>query len=652
MAEQDFQVRMQQLVKELNAATIAYDKGAPYMTDEEWDKKYFELQELEETNNFSYLNSPTHFVFFSDTVSELKKIKHSHSMLSLAKTKRISDVEHFFGANIGKDFEALAMLKLDGLTISLTYQNGKLVLAETRGNGLIGEDVTHNAMVIPSIPKYITTTEPEIIIDGEIICRLDDFESFSSDYANARNFAAGSIRLLDSQECKNRRLTFVAWEVVKGYDNITYLSDKLNLLVKFGFSIVPYVKTSRSFLAVIDDLRKKSVLLKLPIDGIVFKYDDVAYGRSLGQTAHHFKNAIAFKFYDELYETTLQNIEWHLGRKGQLVPVGVFTPVEIDGSVVERASLHNVNILTQTLKGTGFKGEKIQVTKSNMIIPQIMSGQLEWHKPEDEFLLPTHCPFCGKSVVIKKSETGHDNIYCVNNRCDGVLINRLTHFCSKKGLDINGLSEITLTKLIDYGWIKNLSDIFLLKGHKKEWSQKKGFGEKSVEKILDNIEKAKLCTLDRFISALGIPTVGMTVAKELAKNFSTWENFRQSINDDYDFTKIPGFATGKKEAIRNFNYKEADDVYIFLTIGEYNEDLLSEKLRGQKYAITGQLKLFKNRLELTDIIERHGGRVAKSVTKDVTALITDNLDSLSSKAITARKFNIPIISESEFLKKI
>lgn len=648
----DFHVRMQKLIIELNQATTAYDKGKPYMTDEEWDNKYFELQELEEQNHFSYLNSPTHFVFFSDSVSELKKIKHSHDMLSLAKTKRISDIERFFGADIGKDFEALAMLKLDGLTISLTYKNGKLVLAETRGNGSIGEDVTHNAMVIPSIPKYITTTEPEIIIDGEIICRLNDFEAFSSDYANARNFAAGSIRLLDPQECKNRCLTFVAWEVIKGYDNITYLSDKLNLLVKFGFSIVPYVKTSRSFLAVIDDLKKKSVLLKLPIDGVVFKYDDVAYGRSLGQTAHHFKNAIAFKFYDELYETTLQDIEWHLGRQGQLVPVGVFTPVEIDGSIVERASLHNVNILTQTLKGTGFKGEKIQVTKSNMVIPQIMSGQLEWHKQEDEFLLPTHCPFCGKAIAIKKSETGHDNIYCVNNRCDGVLINRLVHFCSKKGLDINGLSEITLTKLIEYGWIRNLSDIFLLKGHKKEWSQKKGFGEKSVEKILDNIEKARLCTLDKFIAALGIPTVGITVAKELAKHFGTWENFRASIDNDYDFTKIPGFAEGKKEAIRNFNYKEADSIYIFLTIGEYSEEFLSEKLRGQKYAITGQLKLFKNRIELADIIERHGGRVAKSVTKDVVALITDNPNSLSSKAVTARKYNIPIISESDFLKKI
>ena len=353
---------MENLITELNKATVAYDKGEPIMSDKEWDDLYFELQSLEKKYGQSLENSPTRKIHF-EKVSELKKVKHSHPMLSLDKTKDIDVIKSFFGNQ-----DRIAMCKMDGLTCSLTYENGKLISAETRGDGIVGEDITHNALVIPSIPNKINYSE-RLVIDGEIICTYNDFENFKDEYKNPRNFASGSIRLLDSKECANRKLTFVAWDVIEGMSG-KLLTENLQELNKLGFNIVP-ITVSDTVEVQIDTIKDFAKAFGYPIDGVVFKFNDIEYGKSLGATDHHFKNAIAYKFYDEEYETRLINIHWTMGRTGQICPIAVFEKLDIDGTEVSRASLSNISIMEQTLGKHPFVGQEIVVTKRNQIIPKI-----------------------------------------------------------------------------------------------------------------------------------------------------------------------------------------------------------------------------------------------------------------------------------------
>lgn len=365
--------RMQELIETLNYHTKLYDEGKPVISDTEWDAMYFELQELEMLFNIHLPNSPTSNVIF-EVKNELKKVHHNHDMLSLGKTKDMAEVHDFLGSK-----EFITMLKMDGLTCSLCYRDGVLVSAETRGDGYIGEDVLHNVLTIDNVPKRINYKD-ELIIDGEIICTYQDFEEFKDEYQNPRNFAAGSIRLLDSKECAKRKLTFVAWDVIKGFDNLKYLNQKFQEIGKLNFTVVPWLMG--------DDLDAKEFLvneakeLGYPIDGLVFKFDDITYGESLGQTEHHKRNAIAFKFEDEVYETKLRTIEWTIGRTGVLTPVAVFDPVEIDFTMVERASLHNVSVLHEILGEHPWVGQKIKISKRNMIIPQI-----EWAEKEGDNLI-------------------------------------------------------------------------------------------------------------------------------------------------------------------------------------------------------------------------------------------------------------------------
>jgi DNA ligase (NAD+) len=363
---------MKSLINFLNERTKEYDEGHPTITDAEWDKVYFELQEMEKKTGIIYPNSPTQTIHY-EVVNGLEKVEHSHKMLSLEKTKSEKEVADFI-----KNKNFLAMFKMDGLTCSLTYRDGNLVAAETRGNGLIGENILHNAKVIPSIPKEIPY-KGELVIDGEIICSYSDFEDFKEEYKNPRNFAAGSIRLLESKECAKRKLTFVAWDVITqiySSDNIEYrVGQKLEFIKDFGFTIVPYVVGHGLFgeeeiKDLIEALKNMIDDYSYPLDGIVFKFADCEYGRSLGETSHHFKNALAFKFFDETYETKLLDVEWTMGRTGVLTPVAIFEPVDIDGSTVERASLHNLSIMKELL-GQPYKNQKIWITKRNMIIPQI-----------------------------------------------------------------------------------------------------------------------------------------------------------------------------------------------------------------------------------------------------------------------------------------
>ena len=631
---------MMDLIQKLNNATEAYDRGEPYMSDREWDDLYFQLEKMEDEAGFTLPNSPTQKVVF-EKVSELKKVEHNHLMLSLAKTKSVEEVESFLG-----DKPFIAMPKMDGLTCSLRYVGGRLVSAETRGNGQVGEDILHNILTLKSVPKTIPEEE-ELIVDGEIICKYNDFEDFKDDYKNPRNFAAGSIRLLDASECAKRKLTFVAWDVIKGIDwRVGFLTNKLDQLDRYGFETVFWVYENPKY--AINDIKDMAEECHYPIDGVVFKFNDIEYGKTLGSTEHHFKNAIAYKFYDETYETTLRDIEWSMGRTGILTPIAIFDPVDIDGSTVERASLHNLAIMEQTLHSSrGWQGQRIEVYKANQIIPQIYDAEADDEKTKYYFSHPVICPVC-KGVVKRVG----DNYVCSNPDCEGKLINRLDHFCGKKGLDIKGLSKATLEKLIEWDWVNNFSDIYHLADHKTEWIGKPGFGPKSVSNVLDAIEASREVELASFISAIGVPQVGLAIAKKLVMAAPSYEDFREKVDSKYDFSVLDGFADSKTQAILSFNYTAADEVYKEMKIiNAPKEEVKDNKLAGITVCITGRLKAFTNRGALVEIITSHEGKVVDRMSQTVEVLINNDIASESAKNKYAKEHGIPILTEEEFKEK-
>lgn len=638
---------MNEIVKELNYFTALYDMGRSPISDQEWDEEYFNLKKMEEETGVVLADSPTNKIYF-ETVSKLEKVTHNHPMLSLDKTKEIKDIQSFVS---GKEW--IAMAKLDGLTCSLRYVEGKLVSAETRGDGQVGENILHNAKVIPSIPKRIDFEE-ELIVDGEIICTYSNFEMFASDYKNPRNFASGSIRLLDSQECRNRHLTFVAWDVIKG-GIYTFLSNNLAELRKLGFFTVPFTigtKENEVEMA-INDIKELAKDYSFPIDGIVFKYDNIDVYDAAGRTDHHFKGGFAYKFYDETVTSHLRDIEWTMGRTGQLTPVAIYDDVELGGSICNRASLHNISIMKQIL-GDAFVGQEIEVYKANDIIPQILPTKEQEVEPDVEYLeVPCMCPYCDAPTEVKK-DIDSEVLYCTNPNCNAKLINRLDHFCGKKGLDIKGLSKMTLEKLINWGWVSSLIDIYHLKEHREEWINKSGFGTASVDNILTAIENSKNCTVNKFICSFGIPLIGRVASSALAKTFCTYQEFRGAIDTNSDkLYQIDGIGYVMINNLLNFDYTEADELLkIFTHTLAAVETTNGNELEGKVFVITGKLTKYKNRAELKSLIESKGGKVTDSVTKNTTYLINNDTSSTSTKNKTAIKLNIPIINEDEFLTLI
>ena len=633
----------------LNDRSIEYEKGHPTVSDKEWDDKYFQLKDALSnhvvTDDAVLHINPVEQVnpaFNLDTISELKRVEHNHEMLSLDKTKSIFSVLDFL-----QNHDYCAMAKMDGLTCSLRYVNGRLVSAETRGNGFVGEDVTHNAQVISTIPKTIDYTD-ELIVDGEIISTYQNFEKFNGLYKNPRNFAAGSIRLLDPRECAARGLTFIAWDVIEGFNDINTFIDKLDALGKLGFKIVPW-SVDNDLQQVVDNVKNEASLNSYPIDGVVFKFNDIEYGKSLGKTSHHFKNAIAYKFYDELMVSYLEDIEWTMGRIGTLTPVAVFQPIEMDGSTIQRASLHNLSVLKDLL-GVPYKGQEVQVFKANMIIPQI-SEAIKINPTEDyeyePIPFPTVCPICGETLEVITNDDVM-NYYCPNPNCAGKAVNQFDHFCGKKGLDIKGLSKATLEKLLDWGWIEKFHDIFLLSQYKKEWGKKPGFGAKSVENILNAINASKTTTLEKFISSLGIPLIGSTVSKDICKHVNSYEDFRNKCLTHFNFTQWEGFADSKTQALWDYDFTEANKVYDLLTIVEDEKSDVKLTLEGKVIVITGRLNQFKNRNELQKAIEERGGKVVGSISKKTSYLINNDIKSDSAKNKSAKELGIPIITEAEF----
>lgn len=651
--------RIKGLVEQLNIyRDDYYNKSRPTVSDAEYDRLFDELYSLEKETGIIMSNSPTQTVGY-EVKSELKKVKHSHPMLSLDKTKSKNDLIKFAG-----DKGCILSLKMDGLTVLLTYENGKLISAESRGDGAIGEDLTHNARVFENIPLTIDYNG-HFEIEGEAIITYDDFEKINESlpedkkYKNPRNLVSGSVRQLDSNVAAKRHIKFVAWKVPMLEENELSNSFlyRLSYASRLGFEIVPFFtysnksKDKENLAVIIESLQNWSREKQYPIDGLVMTYNDIKYGESLGMTGHHPKHSIAYKFYDEEVETTLLDIEWSCGKTGQLTPVAIFDPVEIDGTTVERASVHNISILTELDLQVG---DTITVYKANQVIPQVAEN-LSAKNRETYIQIPGYCPTCNAPTEIKK-DNDTEVLICTNPCCEGKLLGRLVHFVSKKGMDIDGLSEETLKKFIDLGWIKNLFDIYNIMSHMDVLMRMDVFGKKSVTKLYNSIEKSKTTTLKHFICALSIPGIGTSQAKELARQFHTWDEFSTAGFGDYNFSKLEGFGEVLNHNIHNWfktmwNEDRVGQLVRNLAFVEEDNSVSTEILKGKSFVITGSLEHYKNRDELKSVIEQNGGKVSGSVSKNTFALINNNKESSSSKNKKSKELGVRIITEEEFINE-
>ena len=632
--------RIKELIELLNKASDAYyNTGDTIIEDHEFDTLLEELRSLEQETGFVMATSPTHKVGY-EVKSELQKVTHNHPMLSLAKTKDWNEFIIYLGSK-----DVIGMLKMDGLTCSLRYVNGELVSAETRGNGEIGEDILHNIKTVKTVPQKIPYKD-ELIVDGEIICTYEDFEPFSTEYKNPRNFASGSIRLLDSNECAKRPLTFVAWNVIKGFDNENSFLRKLVLIDELGFTVVPWTSSfdwdAKEFLV------NKAKKLGYPIDGLVGRFDDIKYGEGLGATSHHSNAAYAFKFGDETYETVLRDVEWNTTRTGIIAPVAVFDEVDLDGALTTRATLHNLSIIEQLELGIG---DTITVYRSNMVIPKIDDNITR----SNTLKIPTVCPCCGHPTEVKYTDNSKV-LMCTNPDCPAKKLARFTHFVSRKCMNIDGLSERTLELLISNNLIKNFRDIYHLKEHVGKLCTLDGMGKKSVENLLNSIEKSRDVKLENFIAALGIPNIGISAAKAISKKFngSHYDFILALSNDNYDFSQIDDFGEITNKSLHDWWHSK--DPMVELLPMEVNfivEDTGSNaNLDGKSFCITGSLTHYANRDALVKAIDDNGGKYVSSVSKKTDYLINNDKTSTSGKNKKAMDLNIPIISEEDFINMI
>lgn len=634
-------------VKELNAASDAYyNSDKPIMSDYEFDCKFDELKKWEEETGIVLSNSPTQNVGY-DVVSNLEKTTHSHPMLSLDKTKSVDDLIKF---SSGED--CIISLKMDGLTVLNTYENGKLQKSETRGNGEVGEIITHNARVFDDFPINIPF-DRKFEIEGEAIITKNDFERINTngEYKTCRNLASGSVRQLDSKIAKDRHVHFVAWKVPFGCT--TYI-DGFRIAKDYGFEVVPYVTYNSNT----DDINEKIEQLKAianeksyPIDGLVISYNNVEYGKSLGMTGHHPKHSLAFKFYDEESVSTLKDIEWSMGKTGNLTPVAIFNSIEIDGTQVERASLHNVSILKDLELGIG---DEVAVIKANQIIPQIKDNITRSNTCE----IPNICPICGGATKIVK-DNDSEVLMCGNPDCKGKLLGKLTHAVSRDALDISGLSEATIDRFIGLGWLNSIKDIYHLSDHKDAMKIIEGFGSKSVQKLLDSIEKSRNTTLNRFLYSLSIPLLGKSASKAIAEvcnyNYDEFVWILQS-SGRYAFTYIDGIGKALGKSIVGYWDKNNGAIIDLAQEFTFENPIVTAKtnnsLEGKIFVITGNVNHYPNRDALKADIETHGGKVSGSISSKTSYLINNDVNSTSSKNVKAKSLNIPIISEEDFLTMI
>ena len=652
MAE-DKTKRIRELIGTLRAAGRAYyQESREIMSNFEYDKLYDELVSLEKETGIVFANSPTQNVGY-EVVSALPKERHEKPMLSLNKTKSVEELADWLGGQTG-----LLSWKMDGLTIVLTYQNGTLVKAVTRGNGEIGEVITANAKAFVNVPLNISY-QGELILRGEAIIRYSDFEKINEQiedvdakYKNPRNLCSGSVRQLNSEITAQRQVHFYAFSLVKadGIDFKNSRKEQFEWLKTQGFEVVEYHEVTKETLPETVKMYSEAIAENdTPSDGLVLLYDDIAYGQSLGRTAKFPRDSIAFKWADEIQETKLLYIEWSASRTGLINPVAVFEPVELEGTTVSRASVHNISIMETLELGSG---DRITVYKANMISPQI-ADNLTRSGVRD---IPEACPVCGGQTEVRQLNDVK-SLYCTNPDCQAKKIKSFTLFTSRDALNIAGLSEATLEKFIGVGMIHEYADIFHLDRHQEEIVEMDGFGQKSYDNLIAAAEKASHTTLPRMVYGLGVAGIGLANAKMICRHFKNdFEAMRHATVEE--LVEIDGigevlaqawtafFSDGKNNAIVDHLLAELT----FEAEDEESSEGADEAFAGMNFVITGSLEHFKNRKELQELIERRGGKVTGSVTSKTNYLINNDVASSSSKNKKARELGVPILSEEEFLK--
>lgn len=648
--------KIKQLIKELNNASYAYYNQVPIMPDYEWDKMYEELQNFEKETGIVLSNSPTYNVGYK-VADELKEVKHNHPMLSLDKTKSVEELIEFAGDN-----NCFLSVKCDGLTTSLHYIDGVLVSAETRGNGVTGQDVLQNVLTMSNVPKKIPYKD-ELTIDGETIIGWDTFNKINENlpnedkYKHPRNLVSGSLQLLNSKEAAERNMRFIAWRVIRGFKHESVFFD-LKEAEKNGFDIVPMWTYSNNssdkdnLHQMLENLRKQADDHNIPYDGAVMAIDDYKIAESMGRTNKFFRHSVSYKYEDELFETVLTDIEWNTSKTGLINPVAIFEPVDLNGAVTTRATLHNVTYIKKMMLGVG---DRIRVYRSNMVIPKV-------HDSIDKsgnFEIPDKCPVCGQPTKIVK-DNDSEVLMCTNENCRGRLLGKLKYAVSRDCLNIDGLSEATLDRFISLGLLNSVKDIYHLSEHEKELKSLEGFGEKSVKKLLNSIEKSRTTSLERFLASLSIPLLGksasMMIAEAVDYDFDTFIDEMTIKGTEY-FRYLPGIGDALISSLNTYwknHYSEIIQLANEFTFETPNVvlDEMPKTLQGKTFVVTGSVNHYKNRDELKADIVVHGGTVVGSVSSKTSYLINNDINSTSSKNQKAKSLNIPIISEEEFLSMI
>ena len=650
--------RIQNLVALLNQASRAYyQEDGEIMSNREYDRLYDELVGLEKETGIVLSSSPTVNVGY-EVVSSLPKERHPSPMLSLDKTKEVSRLEEWLG-----DQEGLLSWKLDGLTIVLTYEDGALTRAVTRGDGIVGEVITANARVFDNVPLTIPAAEGTVVVRGEAVISYPQFEAINAAiedadarYKNPRNLCSGTVRQLDSSITAGRHVKFFAFslasdapEASASGSGMTRRSQQMAWLRSQGFETVEEVPVTRDTVAeAVQGFADRIRDFEIPSDGLVLIYDDIAYGRSLGSTAKFPRDSIAFKWADETAQTTLREILWNPSRTGLINPIAVFDPVDLEGTTVSRASVHNLSIVQELRLRPG---DTIEVYKANMIIPQI-AGNLSAADHEAE-APPAQCPACDGPTRVR-DENGIRTLHCPNPDCPAKKIKSFTHFVSRNAMNIEGLSEATLEKLIGRGCIHEPADIFRLQQHRQEIVDMEGFGEKSFENLIAACDTASRTTPDRLLYSLGIPGIGTSGARLIARaGRNKWEEIRHMTRDS--LLTIDGIGEVLASDYAAFfadekNIRVVDDLLEVLTLDESFEEAADQPLQGKTFVITGSLDQFANRDEAKERIQELGGKVAGSVSKKTDYLVNNDIESASSKNRKAKELGIPIITEQELLE--
>lgn len=658
--------RMQLLIEELNQASDAYYNGkAELMSDHEWDARFDELKRLEEETGEILPDSPTQKV--SEDHVEGQKEEHEFPALSLAKTKQVTDLEKW-----AEGRPIWISWKLDGLTLVVTYDKGQLTKVVTRGNGHIGTNITHLSKVISGIPQRISE-KGHVVIRGEAVISYEDFNNFliesGEDYANPRNLASGSLTLKDIEEVRRRHIQWIPFTLVHTDRDLVSWGERMSFLEKNGFSTVEHESvdnpTTANIQAIVDRFtaivtgetplsspNRKGQGASFPVDGLVVCFDDTDYAQTGSVTGHHAtRSGMAFKWQDEAAETELDHIEWSCAAS-TISPVAVFRPVELEGTTVKRASLCNISECERL--NIGSKGTRISVIKANKIIPKVIHvvekvGQLE---------IPAQCPVCHHETKIVESESGTRKLQCTNPTCPAKQLKKFARFVSKEGMNIDGISEQTLARFVNLGWIQEYADIFRLRGHIYEIAHLDGFGERSASNIMRSIDKARHVEAQRFLYALSIPMVGIDVCKRLLSTYPLEElvmKAREATETEF-FSHIPGIGPEKSSTFISW-FKNDDNFQIvsrlleFIEVSQTQPQRAGQKCEGMTFVITGDVHHFKNRNELKAYIESQGGKVAGSVSGSTSFLINNDVTSTSGKNKKAQELNIPILSEDDFIEQ-